>query len=61
MCSEWASIETAPRDGTEFLWCADNGEYAKKRWTYCVIKWPEYKDCFDAGSWQPLPPPPAAE
>jgi hypothetical protein len=55
---EWRPIETAPKDGTRFLWCGDNGEFARTRHTYCVIHWPEYEDCFLAGKWQPLPKPP---
>lgn len=55
MTDRWQPIKTAPRDGTEFLWRVDNGEYAKKRFTHCVIRWPEYSDCFDGGEWMPLP------
>lgn len=48
---KWESMETAPRDGTEILWtCLD---------TTTVIKWPEYRECFDEGWWMPLPALPA--
>ena len=54
-------MDSAPRDGSRILWCADNGEYTRQRWTYSVIRWPEYDDCFDAGWWKPLHPPSSGE
>lgn len=56
--SEWLPIETAPKDGGWILWCGDNGEYTRQRWSQVVIRWPEYKECFEQGWWQPLPTPP---
>lgn len=56
----WQPIETAPRDGTRFLWCADGGEYTRCRWSYSVVRWPEYKECFSEGHWMPLPAPPTS-
>jgi len=50
--TEWQPIETAPKDGTNILWCSED---RKER---CVIHWPTYSDCFDEGYWQPLPTPP---
>jgi hypothetical protein len=51
----WRPIETAPKDGTSFLWCEElRGQCA-------VISWPTYRECFTTGRWHPLPPPPAAE
>lgn len=58
--SEWRPMNTAPRDGTHILWCVDNGEYTRRRWSYCVIWWPEFKECFLDGRWQPLSDPPSA-
>jgi hypothetical protein len=46
----WRDISTAPRDGTEILWTSLD--------TTTVIKWPEYRECFEEGYWQPLPAPP---
>lgn len=54
----WLDMASAPKDGTHFLWAGDNGEFARRRWTLSVIWWPEFKDCFDSGHWQPLPAPP---
>lgn len=54
----WRPIETAPRDGTRFLWCWDAGPRMVLRWRQEVIRWPEYKECFDEGHWMPLPEPP---
>lgn len=51
----WRPIESAPRGGQWFLWCAADGT---ARFTQAVIRWPEYKECFNEGWWQPLPPAP---
>ena len=50
-------MSEAPRDGTRILWRGDNGEYTKRRWSYCVVWWPEYQECFEhePGVWWPLP------
>ena len=56
----WLPIESALRDGTRILWCSPKEPWAKLPHIYCVIHWPEYSDCFESGSWRPLPPPPAA-
>jgi len=57
----WLDIASAPKDGTHFLWVGDNGEFARRRWTFSVIWWPEFEDCFNSGHWQPLPAPPGSE
>ncbi len=49
----WQPMDSAPRDGTEILWASLD--------TTTVIKWPEYRECFEEGGWwMPLPSPPAA-
>lgn len=58
---QWQPIATAPKDGTRILWCADNGEFTRQRWSYSVIRWPEYEECFESGWWLPLPPSPNCE
>lgn len=59
--SPWRDISSAPKDGTDILWCTDRGEYMRKRHLYEVIRWPTYKECFEEGFWQPLPSPPAGD
>lgn len=56
--SLWQPMESAPRDGTMILWCADFGEHAKRRFHMSVVCYPDYKECFNYGWWQPLPPAP---
>ncbi len=56
----WRSMDSAPRDGTRFLWCSYN-ETGRLQWFYSVIRWPEFKECFTEGWWRPLPEPPPQE
>lgn len=43
----WRPIDTAPRDGTDFLWRSGR--------SVCVISWPDYSECFSEGQWMPIP------
>jgi len=62
---EWQPIETAPKDGTDVLVCADTGwmfvaYWDKKQWTSnaCCDNWTALDDDEIVG-WMPLPKPPA--
>ena len=49
----WQDSATAPRDGSDFLW-RDKAQDGS--WSYCVIRWPEYYECFRSGEWRALEP-----
>lgn len=51
--ADWRTMNSAPRDGTEILRTSLD--------VMTVIKWPEYRECFEEGYWMPLPHPPVQE
>ena len=55
MSSEWRPMSEAPKNGTWILWAMPGGRY-------CVIRWPEFEECWHDGHgvWQPLPEMPPA-
>lgn len=62
---EWMPIETAPKDGTEFLayWSNMRGAFEfiqPMNWKddKFVISW-DHDDCVTPTHWMPLPAPPA--
>jgi len=61
---EWQPIETAPKDGNEFLMATRSyfGGVVQGRWSHsqnCFVDINDDKDCYiDVTHWMPLPEPP---
>lgn len=50
---KWRTMDSAPRDGTWFIWCMEARQ--------AIIRWPEYAECFDKQAlWRPCPEFPTA-
>jgi len=70
MTMEWQPIETAPKDGSEFLaWCCQRHPFGPARCFPDIAHWHigrhentsyfQSRSCAIPTHWMPLPPPPA--